>query len=174
MGVVLIYFVILKPSVVDNVNLPKNTIENESFSVKLPEGWVEIDPISGSLAMAIKNEELIIDATAQGIGFRSYYSVLRDIYDKENEQEYLNKVKDSLKQSFAEIATTNEGTKETDNGKVYFIESKFNQQDIDFIVLLAIKIKDQNVWIMSFNTIEEKWEEYKNLFYQVAESFKIK
>lgn len=173
-GAVLVYFLVLKPSIVTNIESQKDIMENESFSVKLPEGWVEIDPVYESLAMAIKGEELIIDTNAQEINFRSYYSILRDVYNKENEQEYLNEVRESLKQSFTGLTVANEETRETDNGKIYFIDSKFNQQNIDFRVLLAIKIKDQSVWIISFNTIEEKWEEYKNLFYQVAESFKIK
>lgn len=173
-AIIAVYFFVLKPSAVENTETPKDVVENEFYSVKLPEGWIEIDPVFESSAMVIKQEEQINDTNAREISFRSYYSVLQGVYDKENEQEYLKEIKDSLKQSFAGITTTNEETRETDNGKIYFIESKFNQQDIDFRVLLAVNIKGENIWIISFNTIEEKWEEYKDLFYQVAESFKIK
>jgi len=173
-GLVLIYFFALKPSIVGNTETQKDIVENEFFSVKLPEGWIEIDPVFESSVMVIKQEEQINNAKAQEINFRSYYSVLQGAYDKESEQDYLSEVKNSLKQSFTGIIVSNEEVRETENGKIYLIESKFNQQDIDFRVLLSVSIKDQNAWIVSFNTLEEKWEEYKNLFYQIAESFKIK
>lgn len=177
-GIILIYFLILKPSIVkdisDNTGAQAGTMENESFSIALPEGWVEVDPIYSSIVMAIKDKELINDANAKKLDFRSYYSVLHETYSEKTEQDYLNKIKDSLRQSFAGVIISDGETKETSDGKIYFIESKFNQQNIDFRVMLAVNIRDENAWVISFNTLEEKWEEYKNSFYQIAESFKIK
>jgi hypothetical protein len=171
---VLAYFLILKPSVVDNIEASKNTIKNEFFSIKLPEGWVEVDPVYNSVVMAIKGNEQTNDINAQKLGFVSYYSVLNETFSENTEQEYLNKIKDSLRQNFTGATVSDEEVKEIDNKKIYFIESSFNQQNVDFKVLLAVNIEGESAWIISFNTLEGKWEEYKNLFYDIAENFKIK
>lgn len=170
-----IYFLVLKPSVIENnIETQKDIIESEFFSIKLPSGWVEVTPIQGSYAMVIKDSEQIIDTVAKELGFASYYSVVGDTYIEDNIQDYLNKVKASLEQNFTGIILTDKENHKTENGEIYFIESEFNQQEIDLKSLLAIQIKNENVWIVSFNTLDEKWGEYEELFYEIADSFKIK
>lgn len=176
-GLILAYFLVLKPAASDNAESreqTKDAIETDLFSIKLIDGWVEAQPVYGSAATAINNNELINNLDAQKIGFKSYYSVLQDIYSEKTEKDYLDKIKASLKEGFVGVIISDGEAKDIDNRKLYFIESEFNQQNIDFKVLLAITIKDKDAWIISFNTLKENWEEYKNSFYQVAENFKIK
>ena len=173
--IILVYFLILKPSAIDNGSgIPKKIIENKFFSVKLPEGWIEVEPVYGSIATVVKNQELINDTYAQKLNFRSYYSVLRDTVGDKTEQEYLEEIKNSLKKNFTDIMISDEEIKESNGAKIYFMESKLNEQNVDFTILLAVNIKDQDVWTISFNTLSEKWEEYKDVFYQIADSFERK
>ncbi|HNU96966.1 MAG TPA: PsbP-related protein [Candidatus Portnoybacteria bacterium] len=173
--IILVYFLILKPSAIDNGSgIPKKIIENKFFSVKLPEGWIEVEPVYGSIATVVKNQELINDTYAQKLNFRSYYSVLRDTVGDKTEQEYLEEIKNSLKKNFTDIMISDEEIKESNGAKIYFMESKLNEQNVDFTILLAVNIKDQDVWTISFNTLSEKWEEYKDIFYQIADSFERK
>ncbi len=173
--IILVYFLILKPSAIDNGSgIPKKIIENKFFSVKLPEGWIEVEPVYGSIATVVKNQELINDTYAQKLNFRSYYSVLRDTVGDKTEQEYLEEIKNSLKKNFTDIMISDGEIKESNGAKIYFMESKLNEQNVDFTILLAVNIKDQDVWTISFNTLSEKWEEYKDIFYQIADSFERK
>ena len=173
--IILVYFLILKPSAIDNGSgIPKKIIENKFFSVKLPEGWIEVETVYGSIATVVKNQELINDTYAQKLNFRSYYSVLRDTVGDKTEQEYLEEIKNSLKKNFTDIMISDEEIKESNGAKIYFMESKLNEQNVDFTILLAVNIKDQDVWTISFNTLSEKWEEYKDIFYQIADSFERK
>jgi hypothetical protein len=173
--IILVYFLILKPSAIDNGSgIPKKIIENKFFSVKLPGGWIEVEPVYGSIATVVKNQELINDTYAQKLNFRSYYSVLRDTVGDKTEQEYLEEIKNSLKKNFTDIMISDEEIKESNGAKIYFMESKLNEQNVDFTILLAVNIKDQDVWTISFNTLSEKWEEYKDIFYQIADSFERK
>jgi hypothetical protein len=173
--IILVYFLILKPSAIDNGSgIPKKIIENKFFSVKLPEGWIEVEPVYGSIATVVKNQELINDTYAQKLNFRSYYSVLRDTVGDKTEQEYLEEIKNSLKKNFTDIMISDEEIKESNGAKIYFMESKLNEQNVDFTILLAVNIKDQDVWTISFNTLSEKWEEYKDIFYQISDSFERK
>ena len=149
-------------------------MENDLFSIKLPEGWVEVEPVYQSYVTAIKSNEQINNAGAKELGFNSYYSVVGDTYAKDNEKDYVEDVKNSLKTNFKDIVISNEETRTIEGGNIYFVEAKLNQQNVNFRVLLAIKVTGEKVWIISFNTLEEKWSEYKDLFYDVAESLKIK
>ena len=167
--IILVYFLILKPSAIDNGSgIPKKIIENKFFSVKLPEGWIEVEPVYGSIATVVKNQELINDTYAQKLNFRSYYSVLRDTVGDKTEQEYLEEIKNSLKKNFTDIMISDGEIKESNGAKIYFMESKLNEQNVDFTILLAVNIKDQDVWTISFNTLSEKWEEYKDIFLKLV------
>ncbi len=173
-GLIVVYFLIIKPSAVNNGEIGKDVMENEFFSVKLLNEWIQVQPISGAYAMAIKDKEQINDAVAKELGFASYYSVVKDTYIEKSVQDYLNKIKTSLEQNFTGIILSDKESHKTENGEIYFIESEFNHQNINLKSLLAINIKNENVWIVSFNTLQEKWQEYENLFYEIADSFKIK
>lgn len=173
-GLLIIYFLIIKPSANNSKGIPKDVMENEFFSVKLLDGWVQVQPISGAYVMAIKDREQLNNATAKELGFASYYSVVGDTYVETSIQDYLNKVKASLEQNFTGIALFDKESHKTENGETYFIESQFSQQGINLKSLLAINIKNENVWIVSFNTLDEKWDEYQGLFYEIADSFEIK
>ena len=165
-GLILAYFFIFKSS--------KDIIDKERFSVKLPEGWTETDSVPGAAATAMNNQEQITDPGAQKINFQTYYSVVYDTFNEKTEKDYLEKIKDSLKQGFSEIQIF-DAEKKSINGKdIYFIESELKQSGVEFKVLLAVNIIDKEVWIISFNTLKSNWDKYKDLFYQIAESFKIK
>ncbi len=172
---VVVYFLVLKPETSNQVKAPKENIENEFFKIKLIQGWVEINPPAyGAYAMAMKEVEQFGDPKIKELNFASYYSVIKDVFAEATIPEYLNKIKESLTQSFKGLQVLNEEIQATEDGEIYFIESQFRQNEVDFKVFLAIRIKDHDVWIISFNTLEEKWAEYKELFSQVAENFKIK
>ena len=171
-ALILAYFFIFKETSTQQNTQGK--IEKDGFIIDLPEGWGETEAVSGSLATAFNSNELINNENAQKVGFRSYYSVIYDVFSEENNENYLKKIKNSLQQSFPEVKLSDGESQTPDGTTIYYIEADLNQQDIDFKVLLAVNIKNNDVWIISFNTLKENWEGYKNLFYQIAENFKIK
>jgi hypothetical protein len=171
-GLVLAYFFIFKKAPTQEI--VQTEMNKEGFIVDLPEGWVEVETVMGSSATAINNQEQINNADAVKIGFRSYYSVVHDSFNEETNNDYLEKIEASLKGNFPEAEISKEEGKTLNGGLIYFIEADINQQNIDFKVLLAVNIKDKDVWIISFNTLKENWEGYKNLFHQIAENFQIK
>lgn len=171
-GFILGYFLIFKKySTQQNT---QNKIEKNEFIINLPEGWEEVETIAGSAATVVRSKEQINNTDAQKIGFRSYYSVVHDISSEKEVSIYLQNMRDSLAQAFPNIKFFNKESTTTDGNPVYYIEADLNQQNIDFKTLLAVQIKNDDVWIISFNTLKENWGAYQNSFYQVAENFKIK
>lgn len=151
-----------------------NVVTKDDFSVKLPDGWEEVSTPAGAVLTAIDSNEKIIDANAQKINFRSYFAVVYDKLGDKTKDGYYQILKDSLKQSFTGISFIKEEKGLVDNKDTYFLEAAFTQQEVNFKILLSINIGDQDIWIISFNTIESNWDNYQDIFYQTAESFAVK
>jgi hypothetical protein len=157
-----------------NLENKDSVLTKDDFSVKLPDGWEEVSTSTGAILTAIDSNEKIIDVNAQKLNFRSYFAVIYDKLGDKTKDGYYQALKDTLKQSFAGISFTKEEKGVIDNKDTYFVEAEFIQQEVNFKILLSINVGDQNVWIMSFNTIESNWENYKDIFYQTAGSFAVK
>lgn len=150
-------------------------LEKEGFSINVPAGWSETGAPTGISAMVVNTSEEITDPAAQKINFRSYFSVIYDVLGGKTMEEYIQSVKDSLSESIPDIIISHGESGTVDNQYAYFMEAEFNQKNIDFKILLTIvKSEEQDVWIVSFNTVLSNWNNYKSLFYQIAKSFKIK
>jgi hypothetical protein len=173
--VLVVYFLMLRPSVENGSgNVIKNEfLENKYYTIKVPDKWGEEDN-PGAYSMIINSKEQIEDLNAQKINFRTYYSVVRDALGENNPADYFQNIIDSLKVQFSEIKIVKQEDQDLPAGKVHFIQTEIKQQNIDFAVLLAVFIKDRNVWVISFNTLKSNWDKYQDLFYEIAGSFNIK
>jgi len=150
----------------------ENILKKNNFSINLPEGWVEVAALMGASATAVDSNEKIDDVKAQRINFRSYFSIVYDNLGQRTKEQYYQEIKDSLKNAFSGIVFPQEEKGLVDNKDVYFLEAEFSQQEVDFYVMLAINIGEKDVWIVSFNTLKTSWNNYKDIFYQTARSFK--
>jgi len=54
-------------------------------------------------------------------------------------------------------------------------EAEMVQQEIDFKVLVvAIQEDENNVWVISCNTLKSKWDDYREMFAESVKSFTLK
>lgn len=153
----------------------RSMLIKDDFSIMIPNGWKEAPAPTGVSAMVVNISEKITDQAAQKINFQSYYSVNYDILGDRTGEEYVEYVKESLKQFLPEIIFVNEYA-QTINGKdIFFIESEATQRGADFTILMAItKGNNDDIWTISFNAAKSNFVEYKNLFNEVAGSFEVK
>ncbi|PJE57688.1 MAG: hypothetical protein COU82_00610 [Candidatus Portnoybacteria bacterium CG10_big_fil_rev_8_21_14_0_10_38_18] len=151
----------------------QDIVTKDGFSLKIPDGWAEVANPQGALMTAVDTNEVITDVNAQQLNFRSYFSVIPDNLGDKTKEQYYQEIKDSLKQVFPDILFSREDTGLVDNKDTYFLEAEFNQEGVDFRVLLAINMGESDVWIISFNTLKSSWDNYKDIFYNTAESLKL-
>jgi len=155
-----------------NTGEKQNLLVKNDFSINLPEGWEEAPAPTGVSAMAVNANEEITNADAQKVNFRSYCSVVYNTMKGEMDEEFIEKMKDSLTQSAPEIVITDEKKDKIGDKDTYFVEAEINQKNIDFKILLTlIKGAKEDVWVVSFNTLKSNWERDKDLFYETAKSF---
>jgi hypothetical protein len=165
------------------VNPPKNNeqtqsalLETESFSMNLPTGWQKVDPLVGISAMAVNIGEKVTDPTVQKINFKTYAAISYNTLQGKKMSEYLKALKNELLGIVPDVVFTKEQDIKLNNGyPANTIEAEFNQQGVDFKVLIVtITGPGEDVWMLSFNTTKSSWDGYKQTFLDMANSFTLK
>lgn len=153
----------------------QNKLVTDDFEINLPEGWQKTAPAIGSSAMAVNVNEQLNDTAAQKINFRSYFAVSYDTVQGKSLSEYMQTVKSQLQKTISGIVFTQERDIII-NGKVArAFEADFNQRGVGFKVLMvAIMGVGDDVWVISFNTLQSTWAEYRDTFSNITNSFSLK
>jgi len=152
-----------------------SALEKNDFSIMMPENWAEMATPVGVSAMVVNINEEVTEVEAQRINFKTYYSVVYDTLNERSKEEYFQSVGATLSQTVPGIVVIHEEGERIDNQDAYFVEAEFNQKNIDFKVLLVIFTGEgESVWIVTFNGLKSAWNDYKDLFYEIARSFKLR
>ncbi len=160
---------------VNETGQPQNKIITDDFSINLPAGWKQTAAAMGAPAMAVSANENLNDPAAQKINFRSYFAVSYDTFQGKTMNEYVQTVKDALKQTIPSVVFTKDQDM-TINGKSgHALEEELTQQGVNFkILMVIISGKGDDLWGISFNTTKSGWDGYKDVFYNAANSFIVK
>ncbi|MDD4290453.1 MAG: hypothetical protein PHH83_04285 [Patescibacteria group bacterium] len=153
----------------------QNKLVTNDFEINLPTGWQKTTPPVGTSVMAVKADEQFKDPAAQKINFRSYFAVSYDTTQGKNLSEYIQTVKNQLQQTIPGVVFAQEHDT-TINGKVArAFEADLNQRGVNFkMLMVAIKGSGDDVWVISFSTLQSIWAEYQKTFSDIAGNFKLK
>lgn len=175
-GVGIAYFLIGKETLTGEPAKTAAVLEKADFSINIPEGWREATSVPGTSAIVVNIGEEITDPAAQKINFRSYFSVAYGTLDGKSKEDFIQEIKDGLRQLDSNTVITSENLGSIGGQDAHFIEAELSQQEVDFKVLIVlVQGKSGNdAWIMPFNTTKNNWDGNKKLFYQTAESFRVK
>lgn len=153
---------------------PKKLVTDD-FEVTLSDEWVVAQASMGTSAMAAKINENIKDPAAQKINFTSYLAVSRDAFSGNDLADYMQAVKDALLQTAPDSIFSNENGLEINGRFAHAMEVEMAQQGVNFKVLIvAVRGDGDDVWVMSFNTLKDNWQEYVQDFSDMANSFFVK
>lgn len=158
------------------IEQPQSKIITDDFSINLPAGWKQTAPAMGSSAMAVNANENINDPAAQKINFKSYFAVSSyDTLQGKSMNDYLQIIKNSLSQTIPSVVFTNEQDITINSQPAHAIEAELTQQGVNFKILMVIVAgQGENVWVISFNTTKSSWDGYKEIFYNITNSFILK
>ncbi len=152
-----------------------NKLVTDDFEINLPVGWRKTAPALGVSAMAIYNDEQINDPAAQKINFKSYVAVSYDTLQGKSLSEYLQNIKNQLKQTITNVVFAEEHEITINGQAARAVEMDLTQQGVDFkILMIAVAGQKKDVWVMSFNTIKNHWDKNKEIFSDLANSFILK
>lgn len=169
-------------------NLPENSVSEDGagnqssgklvtddFEIDLPAGWEEVAPPMGTSIMAVNKDEKLDDPAAQRINFRSYFAVSYDTLQGKGISEYLENVKSQLEQAIPNVVFRQEQNTTINGRTAWAVEANLTQQGVDFeILMVVVKGEGDDVWVISFNTLQSSWAEYQETFSNIAHSFNLK
>ena len=146
----------------------------DDFTVVPPTGWIRTQIPSTLVSYQNFSEVQPKGSAAEKINFKSYTAISFDNTNNKTLGEITEIVKRQLESvaptiSFSSIV---DGTIGSQPAKL--IEADLLMQDINFKVVMAIAMKGDKYFTISSNTTAEKWPEYKDIFYNMLNSFKFK
>ncbi|MFH1582169.1 MAG: hypothetical protein ABIA08_00165 [bacterium] len=147
----------------------------DEFEMKTPSAWQELTPPEGIKVMLTYLSEEQIDPEKEKSGFRTYLAITFDDREGKSSEEFIQYVKEILTDALPFIEFTKEESVIINGRTANVIEALVSQEGYNFKTLLVIiNGEGEDVWTLSFNTSEVRWEDSKDLFYQIANSFKLK
>lgn len=151
------------------------TMDTDYFTLVLPPAWKKSSEGDTLPVIIADSSEEAVNEKAKEINFHTNLSINSTSLGEASLKDYVENVKTSLIQTILIIEITKEERAEINGSDVYILEIKSIQQDLNFETVLAIFAgKDNTVWAFSFNTIEESWPDYKDVFYGIIDSIKKK
>jgi hypothetical protein len=147
----------------------------DEFEMQTPLAWKELPAPEGIKVLLTNSGEEQIDPEKERSGFKTYLAVTKDVDQGKTEEEFVDYIKNILIDSLPEIEFVDEKTMEINGYNATALEALITQEGYNFRTLLVIiKGEGEDVWTLSFNTAEIRWESSRDLFYQVVNSFKLK
>lgn len=170
----------LKESVGESVGQPEEEVitstlvETDYFTLIAPFGW-EVESDANTLPIIIVDaQDKITDDKAKEIDFRTNLSINNASLAELSLEDYVEKVKTDLINAIPIIEIIKEELTVINGNEAYLLEIKSVQEDLKFSTLLALFAgKENTIWAFSFNTLQESWPYYKNIFHQTARSVKM-
>lgn len=150
------------------------------FEITLPPGWQETSTLpEGFLALAIDAKEDVSSGIFQKLDFRTNLSIKSDDMTKyasmDSFEKYVESIKISLVQAIPSISFIREEQKTINGNRAILIECESLQEETGFKTLLVfIEGNNGAIYALSFNAFQSSWTSYRDAFYKIAESFKLK
>jgi len=146
----------------------------DDFTFIPPTGWIQVR-LPGTLVSYQNPAEIHPKGSpADKINFKSYIAVSFDNANGQALDAVVNLVKRQTQSVVPAIVFTSINDGMVGGQPAKFLEADLLMQDVDFKVMVAVVLKGDKYFTISYNTTAEKWPEYRDMFYNVAASFKFK
>lgn len=153
-------------------------LSKDDFSIKLLNSvsdWKE-----NNLSSANKTEQrygllsMVINPETKSVAPTDYLLMSRRALNGQSVKVHIDNLKNSLSRTIGNIEFVSQRGEMINNHNGYFIEAKIDRPETKLRVLITLVEGDKDdIWMLSFNSAPEHWEQYKDSFYQSARSFQI-
>lgn len=152
------------------------TLEKEYFSIEIPKEWIEKAAQNGVEMMAVNLGEKITNEEAKKINFRTYLAMIYYNLDGMTEQNFIDNFKKSAIKSTQDIKFQSEEKLESNGNSLSMFEVSLSQKGVSYKSLIGIVFakESKDVWVLTFNTLSENWDNNKEQLKSIMNSFKIK
>ncbi len=153
----------------------ENVFATDDFSLTYPVGWRQTPAMAGVSAMIVKGNENITDPEARKMNFQSYLAVSYDSSEGKTKDEVVEYLKNALRSAVPDAVFSRENFLTINGREAYATEVTFRKSGIDFhVLMIAIWGKGNDLWILSYNTLDSLWQGYTSDFEKMTQSFIVK
>jgi len=150
------------------------TVEKNDFSLMFPVGWEEGNAPMGVSALYVNTQDEPNDPEAQRINFQSYLSVILDTFNGMPLADYMELLKTNFTSSVSDMTAIDEDYMTIGGRDSMYHVAAFEQRNIRFVALFFVISGENNEsWVLTFNTTEDTWTEYKDTFFAIANTFHV-
>ena len=149
----------------------ENRYLGDDFSISVPAGWINQESQVPQISAMFVNEEEMTASPAAS--FQSYLAVSSQKEKGKTLNDVVEEIKQAMIESSGEAKVENESDGFVGGQFAKFMEIKISGQGKSFSSLFVIIPKGENFFYITTYTTSDKWDGYKNTFYQTAKSFKI-
>jgi len=143
-------------------------IKTLDYSLILPLGWQTAKEDDAQSIFTYASE---ISET----NFKTYFSVSKDQIQGNTPDDYINYLKNQIRESAPGIRFDNENNVKINGQDAFAMDGYVRQNNIDFrILIVVIEGNGDDLWVFNFNTIAGKWEDNAPVFVEILNSFNIK
>lgn len=146
-----------KKNVLSPIDNRDHIIVKDKFSVLLPKDWQEIEPVANGIVFSAQNLR----------NLKSNYHITYDMVKDSYKNDYLTYIKQSIIKTSPQVQFLFENKNE--------IEAELLQDKVVYKSLIKVFWGENNeVYLLSFNSLQSDWETNKLIFDKVVNSFEIK
>jgi hypothetical protein len=143
-------------------------IDTVHYSLVLPSGW-QTAKEDDEQSIFVNAGEVVVN------NFRTYLSISKDQIQGNTSADYINYLKNQIEQSAPDIQFNNENNFIKDGRDAFAMDSYVRQNNTDFKILtVAVRGNGDDVWVLNFNSLANKWEENAPVFENILNSFQVK
>jgi len=141
--------------------------QGDGFSIKVPSSWVTRETQNPQILITMITQD---EAQSQNVG--TYIAVNFEKVKGKNLNQELEDIKTSIKTGLPQAKIENEKDSFVGGQLAKFMEVKLSG-DQNFASLFMVEARGDSFYIVTSYTSGDKWDQYRNLFYQTSESFKL-
>lgn len=150
-------------------------IDTNYFKLVLPPGWETQEPAPENFALTAYSKESSKDPLARKINYKTSLYIAREELNDKTMSEYIKLLKEGVQQKKENVLFHSENETSFNGQKAYLIDVELKENNIEFKSIFGvIEGKNQEVWVMSFNTPKLDWITTAPQFYSILNSFEIK
>jgi hypothetical protein len=151
-------------------------IDTSYFNLVLPPGWETQEPAPEGFVLKatyIKNNSQ--DPLARKINYKTNLYISREELDGKTLSGYVNLLNDKIKKVNSDSIINSENETIFNDNQAYLVDVELKNNGIEFKNILGvIQGKNDDVWVISFNTPKLDWISTAVQFYGVLNSFQLK
>ncbi len=150
------------------------TYIGDGFTMLQLAGWVQGDIAGTIVSFYPEHEQQPEGSTAAAIHFQSYIAVSADLTNGQSLDDVYQQTVSDIANAIDEVTIFATSDETVDGVAAKFAAMEFNQQDVDYTVLVAVYYADDQYYVVTCNTTSAQWPEYKDSLYEVVRSFALK